>query len=84
MLRGCSKDNARVVKALISPPAAGEWSRWRRKTGQTTEGILRAGRRLMSCGTGEETVKVEHVMYALCQTSGERTRASSAQISICF
>lgn len=38
----------------------------------------------MSCRTGEETVKVEHVMCALCQTSGERTRASSAQISIRF
>lgn len=36
----------------------------------------------MSCRTGEETVKVEHVMYALYQTSGERTPASSAHISI--
>lgn len=37
----------------------------------------------MSCGTGEETVKVEHVMYALCQTSGDgRSRASSARVSI--
>lgn len=38
----------------------------------------------MSCRTGEETVKVEHVMCALCQTSGERRRASSAHVSICF
>lgn len=38
----------------------------------------------MSCGTGEETVKVDHVMCALCQTSGERTRASSAHILIRF
>lgn len=36
----------------------------------------------MSCGTGEETVKVEPVMNALDQTSGERTRASSVRLSI--
>lgn len=38
----------------------------------------------MSCRTGEETVKVEHVMCALCQTSGERTRVSCVPISIRF
>lgn len=78
MRRGCSKDNVRVVKALIIPQqvngAIGD--------GTDDGGEFDGWRRLTSCGTGEETVKVEHVILALCQTSGERTRASPAQVSI--